>query len=115
MTKNNFYAEQSVIGDILLDPSMVMPEAMISLSPEDFSVPEYQNIFAACQALYREGRPIDSVTILSAAGSEYQPTLLAAAEATPTISHYRDYIRIVRETAQIRRAAGRAAEFLTAV
>lgn len=115
MAKVNFRAEQAVIGDILLDPSVVMPEAMISLTPEDFSAPEYQSVFTACQALYREGRPIDSVTILSAVGPEYQQTLLTAAGATPTISHYQDYIRIVRETAQIRRAAGKATEFLMSV
>lgn len=113
--RTNYQAEQAVIGDILLDASMVMPEAMLYLSPRDFSVPEYQNIYETCQGLYRKGRPIDSVTILSAVGPEYQQTLVSAAEATPTISHYQDYIRIVWETAQIRRAATQAAELLETI
>ena len=53
--RTNYQAEQAVIGDILLDASMVMPEAMLYLSPRDFSVPEYQNIYETCQGLYRKG------------------------------------------------------------
>lgn len=110
--RKNLQAEQAIIGDILLKSSEVLPEAALQLAPEDFNTLEFQNIFRACLKLYRENRPIDEVTILAAVGNEYREAILTAAAATPSISNFGEYIRIVKETAQINRATEYAAELI---
>ena len=64
----NIQAEQAVIGDILLDAEKVMPQAVYKLIPDDFGQAEYKTLFSACLSLYREGKPIDIVTLISMVG-----------------------------------------------
>lgn len=111
MINPNFRAEQAVIGDILLEPDKVMPIAAQKLAPDDFNG-EYRTLYAACKTLYAQNKPIDAVTVLAITGEEYQKTLIKACETTPTISSYDNYIAIVRETANRRRAWTDAASLL---
>jgi replicative DNA helicase len=111
MINPNYQAEQAVIGDILLEPDKVMPIASQKLSPEDFNG-EYRTLYQACKTLYAQNKPIDYVTVLAIVGEEYKTVFLTACKETPTICNYENYISIVRETANKRRAWNDAASLL---
>ncbi len=111
----NIQAEQAVIGDILLDADKVMPAAVYKLIPDDFGQAEYKTLFSACLSLYREGKPIDIVTLISMVGEEYKPCAVMAAQATPTISNYEYYIEAVLESSQKRKAWAASMELIETI
>lgn len=89
--------EQALIGAILLDPDKTLPLAMQELSGEEFSAQGYREIYRACRDLYREGRPVDVVTVLGQLGEGYRESIVLAAQQVPAISHCGEYIRLVSE------------------
>ena len=100
-------AEQAVLGSILIDPVCL---DSISLSRNDFYIPEHAEIFSAMQSMYIESKSIDVVTLIDAliqsgtydesGGRDY---LTVIANAVPAASNAEDYARIVREKASLRR------------
>lgn len=100
----NIDAENAVIGGMLLDAAAVMPQAVMRLSPDDFSDPSLREIYRAGLSLYKDGRPVDPVTILQELDPGYRPLVLAAAESLPSISRCSRYITLVRDCARLRRA-----------
>jgi replicative DNA helicase len=104
-------AEQSVLGAILLSEramyALVIEEG---LKPEDFYRERHRLIYAAMLSLYEESEPIDVLTVserLRAAGNLEQAggqaTIDALAGSVPAAGHARQYARIVREHALMRR------------
>ncbi|HEV3002069.1 MAG TPA: replicative DNA helicase [Solirubrobacteraceae bacterium] len=104
-------AEQSVLGAILLSEramyALVIDEG---LKPEDFYRERHSLIFGAMMALYSENEPIDVLTVserlrqegnLERAGG--QAAVDALAGAVPAAGHARQYARIVRDHALMRR------------
>ena len=80
----NENAESAVIGCILMDGGTVMPEAVLSIGPEDFSRAEYRAIYRACLSLFEESRDIDVVTLreaLSVAGVDANACMAVAVTA----------------------------------
>lgn len=105
----NVGAERSIIGDIMLDAETVMPEAALYLTDRSFSDPVCSAIFGYCLKIYSDNGKIDPVTVAGYAGSgetadRYLQACMAMAVETPTISHYKKYIKIVKNCAQIRAA-----------
>lgn len=111
----NFQAEQAVIGDILLVPEKALPLAMQSLTGEEFSAQGFREIFRICRELFREGRPVDAVTLLARLGDGYRDTVVTAAQQVPSLSHLGEYIRIVAENYRRRQAWEKASELLKAL
>jgi len=72
MLKPNYEAEMSVIGSILMDGKKVMPLAAMRLRGDDFKTGELRTIYEACLKLFKSGKPVDAVTVLSCAGDEYR-------------------------------------------
>jgi replicative DNA helicase len=104
-------AEQSVLGAILLSEkamyALVIEEG---LKPEDFYRERHRLIYDAMMSLYSESEPIDVLTVtermrtegsLERAGGQAAVDGLAA--AVPAAGHARQYARIVREHALMRR------------
>src|SRR5918997_4931496 len=104
-------AEQSVLGAILLSEramyALVIEEG---LKPEDFYRERHRLIYGAMMGLYSESEPIDVLTVterlrsaghLEQAGGQGAVDGLAA--AVPAAGHARQYARIVREHALMRR------------
>ncbi|MCI1966324.1 MAG: hypothetical protein LKJ17_09390 [Oscillospiraceae bacterium] len=112
MIKANFEAEQAVCGDILMDSAKVMPIVASVLSSDDFQVPKFRMIYATCENLFRDNRPIDAVTVLPQLGSEYRQIVMEAATAAPTISNCQEYARQVRDRAQRISAYNKAADLM---
>jgi replicative DNA helicase len=107
----NLEAEQSVLGAVLLSdtalPALIIDER---LHPEDFYREAHGIVFAAMLQLHTGGEPVDALTLvehlkqagkLEEAGGRAAIDLLAS--SVPAVGHVRQYARIVRENAMLRR------------
>src|SRR5918998_308707 len=104
-------AEQSVLGAILLSEramyALVIEEG---LKPEDFYRERHRLIYGAMMGLYSESEPIDVLTVTERLRSEGhleqaggQAAVDGLAASVPAAAHARQYARIVREHALMRR------------
>ena len=107
----NLEAEQSVLGAVLLSdtalPALIIDER---LQPGDFYRESHGLIFTAMLALHGAGEPVDALTLvehlkqngqLDAVGGRATVDLLAG--SVPAVGNVRQYARIVRENAMLRR------------
>ncbi len=112
-------AEQSVLGSILVDPARINDITGI-IKSGDFYLEQHVKIFEAMQALMLESKSIDFVTLLEtltrqgtydeSGGKAYIKMLI---ESVPSLANIRDYARIVRDKAQLRRLSAAAQEINT--
>jgi replicative DNA helicase len=102
-------AETSVLGAILLDQA-AMTRVLDFLNPEDFYRENNAQIYRAALNLFREGEPIDNVTlaaeleklgVLERIGGRAH--LAWIQEAVPTAANVEHYARIVKDKAYKRR------------
>jgi replicative DNA helicase len=102
-------AESSVLGAILLDPAAITRILEI-IDPEDFYRENNAQIYRAALTLFREGEPIDNVTlaaqleqmgVLERVGGRAHLAMLQ--EQTPTAANVEHYARIVKAKAYKRR------------
>src|ERR1700730_16576750 len=102
-------AETSVRGAILLDQSAIA-RVLDFLYPEDFYRENNGHLYRAAQNLFREGEPIDNVTlaaeleklgVLERVGGRAHLALLQ--ESVPTAANVEHYARIVKDKAYKRR------------
>src|ERR1700754_1624071 len=107
----NLHAEQSVLGAVLLSdttlPALIIDER---LSPDDFYRESHGRIYQAMLELNTLGEPVDALTIvehLKQAGDLDQVGGAAAVEllagSVPAVGNVRQYARIVRDNAMLRR------------
>jgi replicative DNA helicase len=110
-------AETSVLGALLLDPKAVS-RVLAVLTPDDFYRENNGVIYQAALALFREGKPIDNVTlatelarvgVLERVGGHAQLALLQ--ESVPTAANVGHYAGIVRDRAFSRREISGLAPF----
>src|SRR4051812_49705756 len=114
----NLEAEQSVLGAVLLSdtalPALIIDER---LQAEDFYRESHGHIFAAMLALHGAGEPVDALTLvehlkqsgrLDAIGGRATVDMLAG--SVPAVGNVRQYARIVRENAMLRRLLAPAHE-----
>ena len=107
----NLEAEQSVLGAVLLSdttlPALIIDER---LQPGDFYRESHGRIFQAMLDLHGAGEPVDALTLvehlkqagqLDAVGGRATVDLLAG--SVPAVGNVRQYARIVRENAMLRR------------
>src|SRR5215218_6399095 len=107
----NLEAEQSVLGAVLLSdtalPALIIDER---LQPEDFYREAHGLIFQAMLDLHTVGEPVDALTLvehlkqaglLESVGGRAAVDLLAG--SVPAVGNVRQYARIVRENAMLRR------------
>lgn len=97
----NDEAEQSILGIMMVDNSKILPIIVVA-SIQDFFSPAHKLIFKAIEALYREAKPVDIVTVSEllrfenkleeAGGREYITTL---ASDVITTANYKNYLKII--------------------
>lgn len=102
-------AEQAVLGAVLIKPE-AFDNIAGQLHAEDFYIEEHKQIFSAMQTMFLQSRRIDTVTLLNTlvhTGNYDEQTgvayLKSLAEAVPSVSNIRDYAKIVRDKAVLRR------------
>ena len=93
-------AQQSVIGALLIDPDYSAGQIFQSARPQHFGEPELRHVFEAVRELWSEHRPLDPVTILNRAGSDYEDLLRSCMTATPTVRNLPAWREICRSSAR---------------
>lgn len=113
LDQDTMAAEQSVIGALLLAPDCINA-VLAELSPEDLLDPTCRNTYEAIRRLSAAGRPVDLVLIQEAVdgGDAWIKWATAAVEITPTSANVMEYVRIVRDAAQLRRMRHAAEDLL---
>lgn len=111
MRVDSLSAQCSVIGSMLIDERCV-GAVMAAMRPEDFTDGTCRSAFRAIGTLFREGRPVDPVTVLDAlqSGPQMAQWVRDVMELTPTAANVEDYAEIVKgQTAlfRLREQAGR--------
>lgn len=111
-------AEQSVLGALLLDNS-VMDQLGDILAPEDFYVGAHRLIYQSAIAMLERGEPVDAVTLkqylekhdtlASVGGIGYLAHLV---DTVPTAANARAYARMVHDRAVIRELAHQTTQIL---
>jgi len=119
----NLEAEQSVLGAVLLSdtalPALIIDER---LHPDDFYREGHGRIYKAMLDLHTLGEPVDALTLvehlkqagdLETVGGRAAIDLLAG--SVPAVGNVRQYARIVRDNAMLRRLLRASYEIQTRV
>ena len=107
-------AQRSVIGSLLVDPDHAAGEIFQSARSAHFNDPQLRHVFEAALDLWLAHRPIDAVTVLNAAGDEYEQLLRDCMIETPTVQNLRAYLDICRSSARLSAIQGEALAMMNA-
>ena len=108
-------AEQSLLGAILIDPSIIS-EVVVHVKAEEFYIDVNQQIFETISSMFVMGKTVDPVTVqdeMRARGywkENSEQYLKELMYATPTVVNAVDYSKIVRERALLRALGTTATE-----
>jgi len=97
-TANLLEAQTSVLGSILLEPSII-GSVLAKVKSEDFTDRPRKHLFETVRTLFSAGKPVDAVTVAHAAGEAYKDLILDIMSATPTAANWEAYAAIQREQA----------------
>ncbi|MFV0381117.1 MAG: replicative DNA helicase [Breznakia sp.] len=107
---HNVEAEQSILGALLIYPSVSKTVFEQALDESDFFMEHHRHIFASMMQLIEAGKPIDATTIVAklqdseqlalVGGAEY---ILALSDSAVTSANVNYYIEIVKDKADARR------------
>lgn len=112
-------AERAVLGSLLIDESCVSA-ILSSVDERDFTSQANRMIFQAARAVFREGAPVDAVTVHAKLGAaigterEQQQYLIRLMELTPTSANWREYAALMREQAALGRIRALASQLTLA-
>ena len=95
-------AERGVIGSLLIDESLVR-EMVSVVDAQDFLNPANRLIFQAARQLFRDGKPVDAMTIRDRVGSQYSDYMTQLMEITPTSANWREYAALMHSQATTQR------------
>lgn len=104
-------AQRAVIGSLLIDGRCV-GEVMQSARPEQFGDEAMRHVFESARDLWLGSRPLDAVTVLAAAGAEYEGLLRECMDETPTVANLGAYLEILRDSARLGSMQSAAAQIL---
>lgn len=106
MALYNLYAEQSVLGSILIEPESILVANQFNLCVNDFFHPQHQILYNCIKKMHNSGDAIDFVTLKhnlekidlleKAGGVSYFTSLTSAVPTTKNISYH---IKILKELA----------------
>lgn len=106
---HNAQAEQSVIGSMIMDQEAIVAASEI-LTEEDFYQHQYGVLFSSMVELYKEGKPVDLVTLQEKLKEKDFPEEYSSVEflrnlviAVPTSANVKSYANIVKEKAIARK------------
>lgn len=101
------FAERSVLGSLLIagqtENSELVAKILAEVRSADFFDETNKHLFEAARALYREGAPIDPVTVLGKLGLDRDNAARAGVakllEDTPTTANWREYATLMHDNA----------------
>ena len=106
-------AERGVIGSLLIEESLVR-EMVSVVDAQDFLNPANRLIFQAARQLFRDGKPVDALTIRDRVGSQYSDYMTQLMEITPTSANWREYAALMHSQATTQRIKDLAQNILEA-
>ncbi len=102
-------AEQALLGSLIINPESFDKVAGF-ITANDFYLEEHKHIYSALVKMYNQSKVIDAVTLVNtlveegdrdeAGGIQY---ISLIAESVPAVSNIRDYARIVKDKAILRK------------
>lgn len=98
-SQNWLQAQYSVLGSVLISPE-VIPAVIQGTRETDYSGP-CRTIFGAVRDLFRDGVPVDPVSVNAKLGGSYTEFLVQLMEVTPSAANIQQYITLCREQAQL--------------
>ncbi len=114
-------AEQSVLGAMLIDPRCI-PDVVEALTGEDFYLKANREIYETIYTMFNFSATIDPVTVLDQMRltgvydeNSSRGYILQLMEITPTAANVKEYVRIVKDKALLRRIAETAGEMTALV
>ena len=109
-------AEQAVLGAMLIDPRCI-PDVVESLTGDDFYLRANREIYETIYTMFNFSATIDPVTVLDQmklTGVYNEDTsrsyILQLMEITPTAANVKEYVRIVKDKALLRRISDTAGD-----
>ena len=109
-------AEQAVLGAMLIDPRCI-PDVVESLTGDDFYLRANREIYETIYTMFNFSATIDPVTVLDQmklTGVYNEDTsrsyILQLLEITPTAANVKEYVRIVKDKALLRRISDTAGD-----
>ena len=114
-------AEQAVLGSMLIDARCI-PAVIDKLRPDDFYLKQDRDIYETIYSMFSLSETIDPVTVLDKMRlngvfdeNTSRSYILQLMEITPTAANVKEYVRIVKDKALLRRIAETAGELTTLV
>lgn len=105
-------AEQALLGSLIINPESFDKVAGF-ITANDFYLEEHKHIYSALVKMYNQSKVIDAVTLVNtlveegdrdeAGGIQY---ISLIAESVPAVSNIKDYARIVKDKATLRKLIG---------
>lgn len=112
-------AEQAVLGAIIRKPDAYDTIGGM-LTADDFYLEDHKNIYKAITAMYMQSKTIDLVTLVNELTelsgkpqSNIVQYLALISDSVPSIANVKDYARIVKDKAILRRLIGACEEIAT--
>ena len=105
-------AEQALLGSLIINPESFDKVAGF-ITANDFYLEEHKHIYSALVKMYNQSKVIDAVTLVNAlveegdrdeAGGIKYISLIA--ESVPAVSNIKDYAKIVKDKATLRKLIG---------
>jgi replicative DNA helicase len=103
-----------VIGALLIDPEACAGQIFQDAKPAHFGEPDLRHVYEAARELWNEHRPLDPVTILNRAGSEYEQLLRGCMESTPTLRNLPAWLEICKTSARLKAMQTEALQIMDA-
>ena len=118
---NNDEAEQYLLGIMMVDINKILP-IIVMVGQNDFYSPAHRLLYSAIESLYRDGKPVDIVTVSeylrfndeleTVGGREYISSL---AENVITTANYKNYCKIILKYSKKRKLISLFQESLEAI
>ena len=105
----------AVLGSLLISEDCI-PQVLSQVAGEDFTDGDCRLLYLAVQALYRDSKPVDPVTVWERAGKEPRLYDLIArcVKETPTAANVGAYVQLLREERRVADAQALALRILEA-
>lgn len=107
-------AERAVLGSMLIDPGVVR-QALAKVDERDFLNSANRLIFQTARFLFRNGAPVDSVSIRDKIGEQYTDYLIQLMDITPTSASWEYYANAMHDQAAMQQVRDLADKLSAAV
>ena len=95
-------AQRAIIGCLIIDPAICADGIFASITEEQFSDPDYRQMFLTAKELHKDGR-IDRL-VFQHETPQYRKLITEIVDVTPTAQNWREYIAVLLDEYRLYRA-----------